>query len=90
MAAQVDRGAALAGPADRLMISASGCAAVAAVHVFGSRPLNIVIVCVVALIAFYGWKTLEGKRHAITRATDALSQELEFRVTPLAEPPAKS
>ncbi len=52
--------------------------------------MNIVIVCLAALFAFYGWKTLEGKRHAITRATDALSQELEFRVMPLAEPPAKS
>ncbi len=52
--------------------------------------MNIAIVCLAALLAFYGWKTLDGKRHAITRATDALSQELEFRVMPVAEPPAKS
>jgi hypothetical protein len=90
MAAQVDRGAALAGQAYRLMMGASGCAAVAAVHVFGSRPMNIVIVCLAALLAYYGWMTLEAKRHAITRATDALSQELEFRVVPLPEPPPKS
>ncbi|HEX4069928.1 MAG TPA: hypothetical protein VHX68_02115 [Planctomycetaceae bacterium] len=52
--------------------------------------MNIVLVCLAALCAYYGWKTLEGKRHAITRATDALSQELEFRVMPLADPPTKS
>jgi hypothetical protein len=48
--------------------------------------MNVLIVCLAALFAFYGWKTLNARRSAITRATDALSQELEFRILPLPEP----
>ena len=52
--------------------------------------MNIVIVCLAAVCAVYGWMTLKAKRHAITRATDALSQELEFRVVSLPEPSPES
>jgi hypothetical protein len=52
--------------------------------------MSIGIACLAAFFAFYGWMTLEGKRQAVTRATGALSKELEFRVLPLPEPPSKA
>ena len=49
--------------------------------------MNIVIGCLAVFFTFCGWMTLEAKREAVARATDALTQELEYRVVPLPEPP---
>jgi hypothetical protein len=90
MAAQVDRGAALAGQPGRLVVGDGGWAEFTVGHISEDSDMNIVIGCLAAFFTFFGWMTLEAKREAVARATDALTQELEYRVVPLLEPPPKA